>query len=62
MYPAGNQSRSCANSRPRRYQPGVPALRKAYLKTTLQRTEFSAMVAQRVLEARERERDPMAIH
>ena len=35
-------------------------LRKAYLKATLQRTESSAVVAQRVLEARERQRRRLA--
>jgi magnesium chelatase family protein len=35
-------------------------LRKAYLKATLQRTESSAVVAQRVLEARDRQRRRLA--
>jgi len=35
-------------------------LRKAYLKVTLHRTESSAVVAQRVLEARERQRRRLA--
>ena len=48
------------DTRPHRHQPGVPASAKAYLKTTLQRTESSAAVAERVLEARERQRRRLA--